>query len=55
MRYKNHNVEISGFIDFAESLSYAIQGEGSTRNWKEIFKENKRIGLRKNDLGFLLI
>lgn len=55
MRHRQLNgVEVSGFIDYEESLRMTILDfeEGAT-DWYEIFKENKRIKPKKNDLGFV--
>lgn len=52
---QSNGVEISGFIDYEESLRKTILefDEGAT-DWYEIFKETKRIKPKKNDLGFVL-
>lgn len=56
MRHRLSNgIEISGFIDYEESLRKSILDfeEGAT-DWVAIFKQSKRIWPKKTDLGYVL-
>ncbi|KAG4076513.1 hypothetical protein HA402_011329 [Bradysia odoriphaga] len=53
MRYRQSNrVEISGFIDFEESLRKSITNDSEATDWTAIFNETKTLRLKKTDLGY---
>lgn len=56
MRHRQSNgVEISGFIDYEESLRMTIlEFEEGATDWYEIFKETKLIRPKKEDLGYAM-
>lgn len=54
MRHRQANgVEISGFIDFEESLRKCINLEEAPTDWYAVFNHSKRIWPTKQDLGFV--
>lgn len=51
---KPSGVEISGFIDFEESLRKCIFNfEEASTDWYAVFKSSKRVWPTKQDLGFV--
>lgn len=53
MRYRQSNgIEISGFIDFEESLRESITSGEKATDWTAIFNETKKLRPKKTDLGY---
>ena len=51
--YTKSGFEISGYIDFEQSLRKARSREEDSLNWDEIFSEKKRLWPQPTDLGLL--